>query len=156
MLWNNPFHGKSLNRTRLPSALPRGVRPSVRGGRPFRGRRTSTPRRATCTPRANHAAKGCSARSAQSISCVAAIPFLVVFLGLLVAGRMQALAAEYGSEPILRFQVWQMAVAVLVSLVSASQLPTVAKVIAVVATAGALAVSVVKARREHDVDDLHF
>jgi len=87
---------------------------------------------------------------------VAAIPFLVVFLGLLVAGRMQALAAEYGSEPILRFQVWQMAVAVLVSLVSASQLPTVAKVIAVVATAGALAVSVVKARREHDVDDLHF
>src|SRR5712691_343750 len=92
---------------------------------------------------------------AVDLETVAAIPFLVVFLGLLVAGRTQALAAEYGSEPILRFQVWQIALALLVSLVSASQLPTVAKVVAVVATAGALAVSVVKARREHDVDDLH-
>jgi amino acid permease len=93
---------------------------------------------------------------AVDLETVAAIPFLVVFLGLLVAGRTQALAGEYGSEPILRFQVWQIVLALLVSLISASQLPTVAKVVAVVAATGALAVSVVKARREHEADDLHF
>ena len=87
---------------------------------------------------------------------MAAILFLVVMLGLLAAGRAQALAAEYGSEPILRFQVWQLAVAALVLLALVAHVATVAKLIGLVAAGAAFAVSVVKARHAHDVDDLHF
>jgi len=87
---------------------------------------------------------------------MAAILFLVVMLGLLAAGRAQALAAEYGSEPILRFQVWQLAVAALLLLALAAHAPTAVKVVGLGAAAAAYAVSVVKARHAHDTDDLHF
>jgi len=46
---------------------------------------------------------------------MAAILFLVVTLGLLVAGRAQALAADDGSA--LRFRLWQLGVAALMLFV---------------------------------------
>ncbi len=87
---------------------------------------------------------------------MAAILFLVAILGLVLAGREQAHDAEHGSEPLLRFQVWQLALAVFVPLVWAAPAATTSKLIAFAAAAAAFAVSAVRARHAHDVDDLHF
>jgi hypothetical protein len=85
---------------------------------------------------------------------MAAILFLVAILGLLFAGRTQA-QADYGSRPILSFQVWQLAVALALPLVCATaQIPTLAKVLAVAATASAFGFAVFRARHAHDFDDL--
>ena len=87
---------------------------------------------------------------------MAAILFLVAILGLLFAGRTQARAA-YGSKPLFSFQVWQLGLAVVLPLVCATaEVPTLAKVIAVVATASAFSFSVFRARHAHDLDDLDF
>jgi hypothetical protein len=88
---------------------------------------------------------------------MAAILFLVAILGLLFAGRTQAHAARYGSKPLFSFQVWQLGLAFVLPLVcAAAEVPTIAKVIAVAATASAFSFSVFRARHAHDVDDLHF
>jgi hypothetical protein len=87
---------------------------------------------------------------------MAAILFLVAILGLLFAGRTQAQAADYGSKPLFSFQLWQLGLALVLPLVCASQIPTIAKVIAVAATASAFSFSVFRARHAHDLDDLHF
>ena len=89
-------------------------------------------------------------------SCMAAILFLVTILGLVLAGRAQAHADDYEREPLLRFQVWQLALAVLVPVLWIAQLATPAKLVAVAAAIAAFAVSTVRARNAHDVDDLHF
>ncbi|MGZ8701410.1 MAG: hypothetical protein ACXWZY_03850 [Gaiellaceae bacterium] len=87
---------------------------------------------------------------------MAAILFFVAILGLLVAGRTQALAT-YGSKPLFSFQVWQLGLALVLPLVcAAAEVPTIAKVIAVAATASAFSFSVFRARHAHDLDDLHF
>jgi hypothetical protein len=86
---------------------------------------------------------------------MAAILFLVAILGLLFAGRTQAQAAD-GKRPLFSFQVWQLGLALVLPLVCASQIPTIAKVIAVAATASAFSFSVFRARHAHDLDDLHF
>ena len=86
---------------------------------------------------------------------MAAILFLVAILGLLIAGRTQAQAVS-GSKPLFSFQLWQLGLALLLPLVCASQLPTLAKVIAVALTASAFSFSVFRARHAHDFDDLHF
>ena len=88
---------------------------------------------------------------------MAAILFLVAILGLLFAGRTQAQAAEYGSKPVFSFQLWQLGLALVLPLVcAAADIPTIAKVIAVAATATAFSFSVFRARHVHDFDDLHF
>jgi hypothetical protein len=87
---------------------------------------------------------------------MAAILFLVVILGLLLAGRAQALAAEYGSEPLLRFQFWQLALVAFVPLVWAAHVAATAKLVAFAAVAAAFGVSAVRARHAHDADDLDF
>jgi hypothetical protein len=89
------------------------------------------------------------------LGTMAAILFLVAILGLLVAGRTQAQAAD-GSKPVFRFQLWQLGLALFLPLICASQIPTIAKVIAVVSTASAFSFSVFRARHAHDFDDLHF
>ena len=61
--------------------------------------------------------------------------------------QMCTLAAEYGREPLLRFQVWQIAVAALVLLALVAHVATVAKLIGLVAAGAAFAVSVVRAGR---------
>jgi hypothetical protein len=86
---------------------------------------------------------------------MAAILFLVAILGLLFAGRTQAQAAS-GKRPLFSFQVWQLGLALVLPLVCASQIPTLAKVMAVAATASAFSFSVFRARHAHDLDDLHF
>ena len=86
---------------------------------------------------------------------MAAILFLVAILGLLFAGRTQAQAAD-GKRPLFSFQVWQLGLALVLPLVCASQIPTLAKVMAVAATASAFSFSVFRARHAHDLDDLHF
>ncbi len=86
---------------------------------------------------------------------MAAILFFVVILGLLFAGRTQAQAAD-GSKPLFSFQLWQLGLALFLPLVCASELPTIAKVIAVALTASAFSFSVFRARHAHDFDDLHF
>jgi hypothetical protein len=86
---------------------------------------------------------------------MAAILFLVAILGLLFAGRTQAQAAD-GSKPLFSFQLWQLGLALVLPLVCASQLPTIAKLIAVALTASAFSFSVFRARHAHDFDDLHF
>ncbi len=90
------------------------------------------------------------------LGTMAAILFLVAILGLLFAGRTQAQAADYGSKPLFSFQVWQLGLALALPLVCAAQVPTIAKVIAVAATASAFSFSVFRARHAHDLDDLHF
>jgi hypothetical protein len=87
---------------------------------------------------------------------MAAILFFVAILGLLVAGRTQAQAAAYGSKPLFSFQIWQLGLALVLPLVCASEIPTIAKVIAVALTASAFSFSVFRARHSHDLDDLHF
>jgi hypothetical protein len=87
---------------------------------------------------------------------MAAILFLVAILGLLFAGRTQAQAADYGSKPLFSFQVWQLGLALALPVVCAADVPTIAKVIAVAATASAFAFSVFRARHAHDPDDLFF
>jgi hypothetical protein len=89
------------------------------------------------------------------LGAMAAILFLVAILGLLSAGRTQAQAAD-GSKPLFSFQLWQLGLALFLPLVCASQLPTIAKVIAVASTASAFSFSVFRARHAHDFDDLHF
>ena len=89
------------------------------------------------------------------LGAMAAILFLVAILGLLFAGRTQAQAA-YGSEPLFSFQLWQLGLALVLPLVCASQIPTIAKVIALASTASAFSLSVFRARHAHDFDDLHF
>jgi hypothetical protein len=87
---------------------------------------------------------------------MAAILFFVAILGLLYAGRTQAQAAD-GSKPLFSFQVWQLGLALALPLVcAAAQVPTIAKVIALAATAAAFAFSAFRARHAHDLDDLHF
>jgi hypothetical protein len=87
---------------------------------------------------------------------MAAILFLVAILGLLFAGRTQAQAAD-GSKPLFSFQLWQLALALVLPLVcAAADVPTIAKVVAVVSTAAAFSFSVFRARHVHDFDDLHF
>jgi hypothetical protein len=86
---------------------------------------------------------------------MAAILFFVAILGLLFAGRTQAQAAD-GSKPLFSFQLWQLGLALVLPLVCAAQVPTIAKVIAVVSTASAFSFSVFRARHAHDLDDLHF
>jgi hypothetical protein len=89
------------------------------------------------------------------LGAMAAILFLVAILGLLFAGRTQAQAAD-GSKPLFSFQLWQLGLALFLPLVCASELPTIAKVIAVALTASAFSFSVFRARQAHDFDDLHF
>jgi hypothetical protein len=86
---------------------------------------------------------------------MAAILFFVAILGLLFAGRTQAQAAD-GSKPLFSFQLWQLGLALVLPLVCAAQVPTIAKLIAVAATASAFSFSVFRARHAHDLDDLHF
>ncbi len=87
---------------------------------------------------------------------MAAILFFVAILGLLFAGRTQAQAAD-GSKPVFSFQIWQLGLALLLPLVcAAADVPTIAKVIAVAATASAFSFSVFRARHAHDLDDVHF
>jgi hypothetical protein len=87
---------------------------------------------------------------------MAAILFLVAILGLLFAGRTQAQAVS-GSKPLFSFQVWQLSLALVLPLVcAAAEVPTLAKVMAVAATAAAFSFSVFRARHAHDLDDLHF
>jgi len=87
---------------------------------------------------------------------MAAILFLVAILGLLIAGRTQAQAVS-GSKPLFSFQLWQLGLALVLPLVcAAAEVPTLAKVIAVAATASAFSFSVFRARHAHDLDDLHF
>jgi hypothetical protein len=80
---------------------------------------------------------------------MAAILFLVVILGLLAAGRAQALSSEDGSA--LRFELWQLAVAGLVCLAQFA-LGTPVRVIAVIAVLGLFAFRS-RARRYHDIED---
>jgi hypothetical protein len=86
---------------------------------------------------------------------MAAILFFVAILGLLVAGRTQAQAAD-GSKPLFSFQLWQLGLALVLPLVCAAQVPTIAKLIAAAATASAFSFSIFRARHAHDFDDLHF
>ena len=87
---------------------------------------------------------------------MAALLFLVAILGLLIAGRTQAQAVS-GSKPLFSFQLWQLGLALVLPLVcAAAEVPTLAKVIAVAATASAFSFSVFRARHAHDLDDLHF
>ena len=87
---------------------------------------------------------------------MAAILFLVAILGLLFAGRTQAQAAD-GSRPVFSFQLWQLGLALGLPLVcAAADVPTIAKVIAVAATAPAFSFSVFRARHAHDLDDVDF
>jgi len=88
-------------------------------------------------------------------SCMAAILSLVAILGLLLAGRTQALAA-YGSKPLFSFRVWQLGLAIALPLVCLADIPTFAKVIAVAAVASAFSFSWHRARHVHDFDDVHF
>ncbi|TML17229.1 MAG: hypothetical protein E6G33_03125 [Actinobacteria bacterium] len=87
---------------------------------------------------------------------MAAILFLVAILGLLLAGRTQAQAADYGAKPLFSFQLWQLALALALPIVCAASIPMIAKLIAVAATAFAFAFSVFRARHAHDPDDLYF
>ena len=88
---------------------------------------------------------------------MAAILFFVAILGLLYAGRMQAQITADGSKPLFSFQVWQLGLALALPLLcAAAQIPTIAKVLAVAATAAAFAFAVLRARRVHDADDLYF
>jgi hypothetical protein len=86
---------------------------------------------------------------------MAAILFFVAILGLLVAGRTQAQAAD-GSKPLFSFQLWQLGLALVLPLLCAAQVPTIAKLIAASATASAFSFSIFRARHAHDFDDLHF
>jgi hypothetical protein len=86
---------------------------------------------------------------------MAAILFFVAILGLLVAGRTQAQAAD-GSKPLFSFQLWQLGLAPVLPLLCAAQVPTIAKLIAAAATASAFSFSIFRARHAHDFDDLHF
>src|SRR5216110_3170697 len=93
---------------------------------------------------------------AADLGAMAAILFLVAILGLLFAGRTQAQAAD-GSKPLFSFQLWQLGLALVLPLVcAAADIPTIAKVIAVAATASAFSFSVFRARHAHDLDDVHF
>ncbi|SRR6266851_3546498 len=93
---------------------------------------------------------------AADFLAMAAILFLVAILGLLCAGRTQAQVAD-GSKPLFSFQVWQLGLALVLPLVcAATEVPTLAKVVAVVATASAFSFSVFRARHAHDLDDLDF
>jgi hypothetical protein len=87
---------------------------------------------------------------------MAAILFLVAILGLLVAGRTQARAGAYATKPLFSFQLWQLGLALALPIVCAADIPLIAKLVAVAATACAFAFSVFRARHTHDPDDLFF
>jgi hypothetical protein len=87
---------------------------------------------------------------------MAAILFLVAILGLLFAGRTQARAAASGTKPLFSFQLWQLGLALALPIVCAADIPLIAKLVAVTATAGAFAFSAFRARHAHDPDDLYF
>ena len=90
------------------------------------------------------------------LGAMAAILFLVAILGLLSAGRTQAQAAD-GTKPLFSFQLWQLGLALVLPLVcAATGVPTIAKVIAVAATASAFSFSVFRARHADDIDDVDF
>ena len=89
------------------------------------------------------------------LSSMAAILFVVAILGLVFAGRAQALAA-YGSRPLLSFRVWQLGLALALPLICAAQVPSIAKVVAVAVAATAFSLSVHRARHSHDLEDLNF
>jgi hypothetical protein len=91
---------------------------------------------------------------------MAAILFLVVTLGLLVAGRAQALAADDGSA--LRFRVWQLGLGGLMLLVFVAHfalgrpLPVpagVVKGIGLLAALAGLAMLTLGSRRARDIED---
>jgi hypothetical protein len=86
---------------------------------------------------------------------MAAVLFLVVLLGFVLAGREQAHAVD-GSELLLRFQLWQLALGLVLPLLFVAEVPTIAKIIAVAATAAALSLSIRNARHGHDADDLYL
>ncbi len=87
---------------------------------------------------------------------MAAILFLFVTFSLLLAGRAQVHATEYGSEPLLRFKVWQLALAAFAPLLWVLQVATTARLIVFAAAAAMFARSALNAEHAHDVDDLHF
>lgn len=93
---------------------------------------------------------------ADLATMAAAILFLVAILGLLFVGRTQAQVADYGSKPLFSFQVWQLGLALALPIVCAAEVPTIAKVTAVAATASAFSFSAHRARHSRDVDDLDF
>lgn len=98
---------------------------------------------------------------------MAAILFLVVILGLLVAGRAQALAADDGSA--LRFQIWQFGLGGLVLLIFAAHfalgtpLPVpsggtaktglIVKGIGLIAVLAVLGLYALRSRRPRDTED---
>jgi 4-amino-4-deoxy-L-arabinose transferase-like glycosyltransferase len=91
---------------------------------------------------------------------MAAILFLVVTLGLLVAGRAQSLAADDGSA--LRFQLWQLGLGVVMLLVFfahfalGAPLPVpagVVKGIALLAVLAGLGLLTLGSRRARDIED---
>jgi hypothetical protein len=99
---------------------------------------------------------GCSAGCARPIfKGMAAILFVVAILGLLLTGRTQA-SAVYGSKPLFRFELWQLALALALPIICAADLPTLSKVIAVVLTASAFSFSVHRARHAHETEDFDF
>lgn len=94
---------------------------------------------------------------------VAAILFLVVTLGLVVAGRAQALAADDGSA--FRFQLWQLGLGGLVLLVFGAHLAlgtplpvpsagrgSMAKGIGLIAILAVLGLAL-RSRRPRDIED---
>ena len=91
---------------------------------------------------------------------MAAILFLVVTLGLLVAGRAQALGADDGSS--LRFQLWQVGLGVMLLLVFVAHfalgtpLPVpagVVKGIALLTVLAGLGLLTLGSRRARDIED---
>jgi 4-amino-4-deoxy-L-arabinose transferase-like glycosyltransferase len=91
---------------------------------------------------------------------MAAILFLVVALGLLVAGRAQALAADDGST--LRFRVWQLGLGGLMLLVFVAHFtlgtplpvpPGVVKGIGLLAVIAVLGLGTLRSRRPRDIED---
>jgi 4-amino-4-deoxy-L-arabinose transferase-like glycosyltransferase len=91
---------------------------------------------------------------------MAAILFLVVTLGLLLAGRAQALAGDDGSA--LRFQLWQLGLGAVMLLLFLAHfalgtpLPVPAGVvtgIALLAVLAGLALLTLGSRRARDIED---
>jgi hypothetical protein len=88
---------------------------------------------------------------------MAAILFVLVIAGSLVAGRAQAQAARDGSA--LRFPVWELGVVGLLVLhfgahfAFGTPLPAPVKAIAIVVALAVVALPVLRARRYHDIED---
>jgi hypothetical protein len=88
---------------------------------------------------------------------MAAILFVVVIVGSVVAGRAQAQAARDGS--LLRFPLWELGVVGLLVLSFAAHLafgtplPAPVKAIAIVVALAVVALPVLRTRRHHDIED---